>query len=257
MTDYLIQNRHGVITVQDKATLNEPKFIRFITPDYKEIFRIPDGEQVLLRYTDGTKEAFVCKYLDQTHLMLGWRAFHICELSERMQYNGTTVIPFPEKRVIWSNIDLDLKDWEDLREEYPDYTEEQLTNEMIETNNSYLDDERANLNKPIEGRILIIGDLGLWHGRVSGYKIINNKNLNAFLQVNHDYAEFYGDGKEIRGIEVHHDGTNCYLYRMIREDRDINNLLSAIYNGETISPQKLNYYTKSLYKEVANVYGWR
>lgn len=174
-----------------------------------------------------------------------------------------------QKHIIWSNRDLDIDEggWREAYEEYCeinelDYDPEDeyaIYNYMIETNNEYLDDACANLNKPIEGRILVIANLGLWHGRTSGYRIINTKNLNAFLQFNYDYAEFYGDGKEIRGTVVHHDGTNHYLYRMIREDRaeGIDKLLDAIYNNEEISPQKLNYYTKSLYKEVADVYGWR
>lgn len=170
-----------------------------------------------------------------------------------------------QKHIIWSNRNLDIDDWRDAYAEFLEINEmdddpedeDAIYNYMVETNDEYFHDERMNLNKPIEGRILVIADLGLWHGRVSGYRIINTKNLNAFLQVNYDYAEFYGDGKEIRGTEVHHDGTNRYLYRMIREDRDIDKLCDAIYNHEIISPQKLNYYTKSLYKKVADVYGWR
>ena len=259
MTDYLIQNQHGVITVQDKATLNEPKFIRFITPDYKEIFRIPDGEQVLLRYTDGTKEAFVCKYLDQTHLMLGWRAFHICELSERMQNNGTTVIPFPEKRVIWSNIDLDLKDWEDLREEYPDYTEEQLTNEMIETNNSYLDDERANLNIHCGDDILAIGDIGRWNGRRMGYKTIESGKISDCLSSECDYAEWYVDREgEFRGKEIHHDGTNYIYYRKFKESADYDDraeLMDQIYRG-VAKQEDIDRLTEKLGEQIGAVYGW-
>ena len=173
-----------------------------------------------------------------------------------------------QKHIIWSNRNLDIDDWRDAYAEFLEINEiddkdpedeNAIYNYMVEINAEYLDDERANLNKPIDGRILVIADLGLWHGQVSGYRIINTKNLNAFLQFNYDYAEFYGDGKEIRGIVVHHDGTNHYLYRMIREDRaeGIDRLLDAICNGETISPQKLNYYTQSLYKAVADVYGWR
>ena len=168
-----------------------------------------------------------------------------------------------QKHIIWSNRNLDIEDWRGAYADFVEsndydsdpYDESNIYNYMIATNAEYLLDERANLNKPIEGRILVIADLGLWNGRASGYRIINTKNLNAFLQVNYDYAEFYGDGKEIRGTEIHHDGANCYLYRMIREDRDIDKLCNAIYNHEKISPQKLNYYTKSLYKEVADVYG--
>ena len=33
-------------------------------------------------------------------------------------------------------------------------------------------------------------------------------------------------------------------------------LLKDIYNGRKISPQKLNYYTRSIYKDIAAIYGW-
>jgi hypothetical protein len=44
---------------------------------------------------------------------------------------------------------------------------------------------------------------------------------------------------------------------VIREDRNIQNLLDDIYEGKEYTMKKLNYYTKSLYKDVAKVYGWR
>ena len=74
---YVYLNQHGVFTVQNQATIDDPKFIRFITPRYEDLFLLPDGEQVLLCYSDGVKEAFVCKYLDDYHFMLGWRSYHI------------------------------------------------------------------------------------------------------------------------------------------------------------------------------------
>ena len=168
------------------------------------------------------------------------------------------------KRIIWSNRNLDIEDWREAYEEFlemNDIEKEVITDTdiydfMHETNADYLDDERMNLNVETEGRILIIANLGLWHGRKPGYRILSNRNVNAILFYNYDYAEFYGEGKDIRGIEDHHDGTNTYLYREIREDRNIDNLLEAIYSGEEISRQKLNYYTKSLYPYVAKVYGW-
>lgn len=172
-----------------------------------------------------------------------------------------------KKHIIWSNLNLNTDDWKDGYEEFceinnleydPD-DEDALEEYMIETNDSYLGDEEMNLNKELEGRILCIADLGLWDGRKSGYKILGT-NINNIFDINSqgfDYAEFYGDGYNIRAKEIHHDGTNFYLYRVIRENRNIENLLDAIYNGEEISKSKLNYYTRSLYKDVANVYGWR
>lgn len=167
------------------------------------------------------------------------------------------------KHIIWSNIDLDVDDWRDGYKEFLEINEidgdpedeESIYEWMLETNNMYLDDERANLNKATSGRILIIADLGLWDGRKQGYKIING-NISDILYDACDYVEWYGDGYNIRATAHHHDGTNYYEYRVIREDRNIDNLLDAIYNGEEISRKKLNYYTKSLYPYVAKIYGW-
>lgn len=170
------------------------------------------------------------------------------------------------KKLIWSNMNLDIDDWRDSYKEFLEINEmddrdpedeNAIYNYMIETNDEYFNDEKMNLNKNIDGRILVIGDLGLWHGRKQGYKIIDSRNLNSILGFQYDYFEIYGDGYNIRATEHHHDGTNYYEYRMIREDRNIDNLLEAIYNGEKISRKKLNYYTKSLYKNVAEIYGWR
>lgn len=138
------------------------------------------------------------------------------------------------KRIIWSN----MNDEDDP-----------------ELQGIYLEDERQNLNVETDGRILIIADLGLWNGRRQGYKILGTK-VSDILSSDADYVELYGDGHNIKATVSHHDGTNYYEYRVIREDRNVENLLDAIYNGEEITRKKLNYYTKSLYKDVAKIYGW-
>ena len=170
-----------------------------------------------------------------------------------------------KKHIIWSNMNLDIEDW---RDSYKEYLEENGFDErhdndddlykwMMEINDEYLGDEQMNLDKVVEGRILVIADLGLWYGRKSAYKIVGSGNIKDILGFTYDCAEFYGDGYNIRGTEVHHDGTNHYLYRVIREDRNIQNLLDDIYEGKEYTMKKLNYYTKSLYKDVAKVDGWR
>ena len=172
-----------------------------------------------------------------------------------------------KKHIIWSNMNLDIEDWRDSYKEDieineldkdPD-DEDELYKWMIEMNDMHFEDEQYNLNKEVDGRILIIADLGLWNGRKDGYKILGT-NIKEIFNINprgFDYAEFYGDGYNIRATEHHHDGTNHYLYRIIREDRNIQNLLDDIYDGKEYTMKKLNYYTKSLYKDVAKVYGWR
>lgn len=168
-----------------------------------------------------------------------------------------------KKRIIWSNIDINPDDWRDDYKEIAELNEwdedtdddDNLWEYINETLDRYLDDERMNLNKQTDGRILVIADLGLWDGRRQAYKILP-RNISRILSDSADYLEWYSDGYNIKATAIHHDGTNFYEYRVIREDRNIDNLLESICNGEEISRKKLNYYTKSLHNDVAKVYGW-
>lgn len=167
-----------------------------------------------------------------------------------------------EKRIIWSNMDLDLDDWRDGYAEYCEYNgieqggDEEAYFWMEETNAIYLDDERANLNTSTGGRVIVFADLGRWNGRAQEYRI-TSANLNSILDIYCDMFRVYSDGRDIRADGVHHDGRNYYLFRAIRDGQDVEPLLEAIYNGERISRQKLNYYTRSLLPDVARVYGWQ
>jgi len=69
------------------------KGIRFITPNYKEKFRIPDGDKIRITTSLGEEMNRVCRYIDPTHLEVGRNLYHICEFAERMEQNGSTVIP--------------------------------------------------------------------------------------------------------------------------------------------------------------------
>ena len=99
-----------------------------------------------------------------------------------------------EDHRIWSNADLDLDDWrEDLLEEAPDASEIELLEMMYERNEEYLQDERINLNIQFEHPILVIGNLGRWNGRVTGYKEIPSGNVRDCLRLDTDYASWYVD----------------------------------------------------------------
>lgn len=69
------------------------KGIRFITPHYREIFRIPDGDKIRITRSDGERVDKVCRYIDDYHTEVGDRLYHICEFAEIMEKNGSTVIP--------------------------------------------------------------------------------------------------------------------------------------------------------------------
>ena len=168
-----------------------------------------------------------------------------------------------KKRIIWSNMNINPDDW---KEGYKEIAEENgweedtddennLWNYIYEELDHYIDDERMNLDVTTDGRILVVADLGLWYGRRQGYRILDG-NVKNILSADVDYVEWYSDGYNIKATAAHHYGTNYYEYRVIREDRNIQNLLDAIYNGEEITRKKLNYYTRSLEPYVRRVYGW-
>ena len=72
------------------------KTIRFIDPNYNDLFRLPDGGHISIQYPDGNSAVFKCEYLDDYHLNVGSNCFHICQFAELMQRNGATVMPETE-----------------------------------------------------------------------------------------------------------------------------------------------------------------
>ena len=165
-----------------------------------------------------------------------------------------------KKRTIWSNIDINPANHQEAYEEHLelnglDESKYSLWDFIHDDLQDWLECEEANLNITTEGRILVIADLGLWDGRHQGYQVFG-RNVNEIFRHHYDYTEWYSDGYNIKAVDVHHDGTNYYEFREIREDRNIQNLLDAIYSGKKITRKMLNYYTKSLHSRVAKVYGW-
>ena len=89
----------------DRHLANAEQGIRFITPEYRELFRIPDGDSIRIRTSDGKVLDRTCRYIDETHMEVEYgtdsNLFHICQYAELTQRAGSTVIPLrsslPEK----------------------------------------------------------------------------------------------------------------------------------------------------------------
>ena len=162
--------------------------------------------------------------------------------------------------LIWSNYHLDYEDWRDeLEAEYPFLSEDERYYKMLEINDSYLDDERVNLNIQLSQPILIIADLGLWTGRHSGYSEIESGNIRDCLRSHYDYTTWYVDKLgDLRCDDVHHDGTNHYLYRVFKDsasDEQRDNLKNKIYLG-TATRADITRVTRRLGDDIGKVYGW-
>ncbi|MDD4509298.1 MAG: hypothetical protein PHY23_00020 [Oscillospiraceae bacterium] len=165
-----------------------------------------------------------------------------------------------DRHVIWSNYALDYADWkDDLEAEYPDLSEDERVALMYDINGDYLGDERMNLNIQLSRPILIVGDLGLWNGRHTGYKEIESGNIRDCLCADTDYSTWYVDKLgDLRCDAIHHDGTNHYLYRVYKDgvsDWQIDTLKNKLYEGRATRGD-ITRITRRLGDEIAAVYGF-
>lgn len=90
----------------DKHMKAAEKGIRFIDPNYKERFRLEDGDMIRIVASNGEQRDRTARYIDDYHMELsgglGGNLFHICEFAERMEAAQTKdIIPLrkslPEK----------------------------------------------------------------------------------------------------------------------------------------------------------------
>ena len=108
-----------------------------------------------------------------------------------------------KNRIIWSNRDIDFDQWKEdyiaYRKEYEyndpeDVTDDDVWAFIYESLDQYLDDERMNLDKVTDGRVICFASLGLWDGRASGYRILG-RNVNEIFRTGEDFTKWYSDGK--------------------------------------------------------------
>ena len=158
------------------------------------------------------------------------------------------------KRIIWTN-DIDIEDWrEDIKEWYDDeeLTDDEIWDLALRQNAEYLEDEKANLNKELGRTIVVIGTLGLWNGTRHGWKFLKGTNLNnIFGETCGDYVTWYVEDEDICCEDIHHDGTNHYVYRVIKDDIsdwEFGELMAEGTDIDTIT-EKIGHY-------VAEIYGW-
>lgn len=165
---------------------------------------------------------------------------------------------------IWSN-EIDMKDWEDyIKEQNAERAEEgkePLTDdEAYEevrwlNDECYLDDARINLDAEVSNSIVVLADLGLWYGRRQGFKVMSSRNLKEVLYSDCDYCTWYCDRYDFKFRGVHHDGTNHYTYREMKDDKYIDFLHYLAYEGK-LTQAHITRYTRSLRPKLNEIFGF-
>lgn len=96
----------------DRHIKNAKKGIRFIDSSYSELFRVADGEEIVITYPTGENCTCICRYIDEYHTEIGNTLFHICEFAERMEKINATYVPsWKRLKSIFSIYMYDEREW--------------------------------------------------------------------------------------------------------------------------------------------------
>jgi len=82
--------------------LQPSKEIRFIDPNYNELFKIPDGGRIVVTRPEGGQWVGTCDYLDDTHFNINGECMHICQFAEIQKRIGATYMPEKEPEMVSS-----------------------------------------------------------------------------------------------------------------------------------------------------------
>ncbi len=160
------------------------------------------------------------------------------------------------KKIIWTNDDFD--EWKEsmIANMGEDETEDDFNEERYAEDCSiFLDDERSNLNVPIDGCIVCFAVLDLWDGQYKGAKIVGD-NVKKILDTScGDYVTWFCDRFNARCEDTHHDGTNTYLYRIAKNRKQAETLVNKIAY-EDMTEKEFRKATRSVRPFIAKVFGW-
>lgn len=107
-----VDGRIETFEVESKANIRCEQLlksveIRFIDPEYNELFRIPDSGYIVVTRPEGeifpgTQEEWVgkCKFLDEAHTEINGECFHICQFAEIQERISSTIRPEPNPEMV-------------------------------------------------------------------------------------------------------------------------------------------------------------
>jgi len=112
--------------------------------------------------------------------------------------------------------------------------------------------------KIIPNNMIVIASLGLWNGRKTGFKIIKNNLMDIFGVAQGDYYKVWYDSEtdDLNAEDIHHDGTNYYTFREIKNEDTIDELKYKILKGEC-TQNDIDKYTQPIGKYIRKIYGFK
>lgn len=96
--------------------------IRFIDYRYRDLFKLPDGENIVITTIDGAKKLLQCCYLDEMHAKIGNNIYHIAQFAEFTRENGIIYRPENPKQEEYAIYEIrQIKDGLTIEYKFADY----------------------------------------------------------------------------------------------------------------------------------------
>lgn len=221
--------------------------------------RYLDDSLVDVRRYDTLEELIENELEDLDFDSLIW--FNDRDVAETILSNRGPVYDKIYKHLLWTDYYIDYDTWmKDMDQICPSLSEHELISLMQTINYRGLDDLRMNLDIDLKGDLLVMGTLGLWHGKVPVAGVIEGGNISGCLKINTDYTTFYLDTSgDFRCNATHHDGTHRYLYRVFKPgvtEEQKKWLIGRVLRGEETNAD-IDRLTNRLGDVIGRVYGWQ
>ena len=81
------------LTTPDRSNDGTGRVIRFIDSEYRQLFTVPDGANIVLAQLDGTRSTLPCRYIDDYHAIIGNETFHIHQFALIQEQRGAICLP--------------------------------------------------------------------------------------------------------------------------------------------------------------------
>ena len=123
--------------------------IRFINSNYDELFRIPDGDTILVTFPD---RQFVekCSYIDDYHMKIGNSVYHICQYAEILEQNDARCEPEPETQLENAAWQIGNRDFLLIEKRKSSFRYELVTKEFLSRSQGQLDRNDLTMNQARE-----------------------------------------------------------------------------------------------------------
>lgn len=146
----------------DRHIKKASKGINFIHSDYTPMFNLEDGDNIMIKYSDGETKTQECRFIDEYHTQIGNNIYHICQYAELIEKNGTTIIPMrkslPEKVYHYTNdsktIEVIAKGADKTYEIKAPYTDNQKNKDYTDSLNNELGVTKRQVAAMVVGSIL-------------------------------------------------------------------------------------------------------